>query len=123
MIDAKTKATLRAELEGERERLLEEIAEHEREGQETLSDVSGENNYRDHMADQGSATFARELDMSLEDQARQSLADVESALARMEAGTYGICTRCGAAIPAERLEAVPAAQLCITCKEWEETRA
>ena len=123
MIDAKMKATLKAELERERERLLAEIAEYEREGQETLSDVSGENNYRDHMADQGSATFARELDMSLEDQARQSLADLESALARMEAGTYGICTRCGADIPAERLQAVPSAQLCITCKEWEETRA
>lgn len=123
MIDAKMKKTLKAELEGERERLLAEIAEYEREGQETLSDVSGENNYRDHMADQGSATFARELDMSLEDQARQSLADLESALARMDAGTYGICTRCGAAIPAERLQAVPSAQLCITCKEWEETRA
>jgi DnaK suppressor protein len=123
MIDAKMKATLRAQLETERERLLAEIAEYELEGQETLSDVSGENNYRDHMADQGSATFARELDMSLEDQARQSLADLESALARMEAGTYGVCTRCGAAIPAERLHAVPSAQLCITCKEWEETRA
>jgi DnaK suppressor protein len=123
MIDTKMKATLKAQLESERERLLAEIAEYEREGQETLSDVSGENNYRDHMADQGSATFARELDMSLEDQARQSLADVDSALARMDEGIYGICTRCGAAIPAERLQAVPSAQLCITCKEWEETRA
>jgi len=123
MIDAKMKAALKAQLESERERLLAEIAEYELEGQETLSDVSGENNYRDHMADQGSATFARELDMSLEDQARTSLADVEAALARMEGGTYGVCTRCGAAIPAERLQAVPSAQLCIACKEWEETRA
>src|SRR5665648_152324 len=92
MIDKKMKATLKAELEVERDRVLAEIAEYEREGHETLSDVSGENNYRDHMADQGSATFARELDMSLEDQARQSLADVESALARIEAGEYGVCT-------------------------------
>lgn len=116
-----TLSTLRAELEGERDRLAGEIAEFEREDQETLSDVSGENNYRDHMADQGSATFSRELDMTLEEQARESLTQIERALARMDAGTYGTCARCGATIPAERLEAMPEADLCLSCKEHEET--
>lgn len=120
MIDAKMKATLKAQLETERERLLEEIAEYELEGQETLSDVSGENNYRDHMADQGSATFARELDATLEERARESLTQIERALERIEQGTYGICSRCGAPIAAARLEAMPAADLCISCKEREE---
>jgi len=122
MIDKTLKAKLQAALEAERAQLLVEIAEHELEGQESLSDVSGENNYRDHMADQGSATFARELDMTLEDNARENLARIDAALGRMEAGTYGICTRCGAAIPPGRLEAMPDAELCIACKEWEETR-
>lgn len=109
-------------LEGERERLVGEIAEHEREGHETLSDVSGENNYRDHMADQGSATFARELDMTLEENAREALALVEHALERIESGEYGKCKRCGAAIPLDRLKAVPTADLCVTCKAWEESQ-
>lgn len=112
---------LKAALEAERAQLVDEIEEFEREDQETLSDVSGENNYRDHMADQGSATFARELDMTLEEQARESLAQIDRALARMEAGTYGICARCGAPIPPERLEAMPEAELCVTCKEREES--
>lgn len=113
---------LRARLEDERDRLLSEIDEYERDGQEALSDVSGENNYRDHMADQGSATFARELDMTLEDNAREMLAQVEGSLKRLDSGEYGTCKRCGATIPIARLEAVPFADLCIECKEQEESR-
>lgn len=118
----KRDAKLKAALESERAELIIEIEEYEREGQESLSDVSGENNYRDHMADQGSATFARELDMSLEDIARENVVRIDAALGRMASGEYGVCTRCGAPIPAERLEAMPDAELCIECKEWEETR-
>lgn len=122
MNDEKRDAKLKAALESERAELIIEIEEYEREGQESLSDVSGENNYRDHMADQGSATFARELDMSLEDIARENVVRIDAALGRMASGEYGVCTRCGAPIPAERLEAMPDAELCIECKEWEETR-
>ncbi len=120
-MDQNTLGQLKSHLEGERIRLAEEIAEYERNGQETLSDVSGENNYRDHMADQGSATFARELDMTLEGNARSSLAAVEAALTRIDDGTYGTCSRCGTDISVSRLEAVPEADLCISCKEWEES--
>jgi RNA polymerase-binding protein DksA len=122
MTDEKRDAKLKAALESERAELIIEIEEYEREGQESLSDVSGENNYRDHMADQGSATFARELDMSLEDIARENVVRIDAALGRMASGEYGVCTRCGAPIPAGRLEAMPDAELCIECKEWEETR-
>ncbi len=116
----KTTAALRRALEAERARLAEEIEEYELEGQETLSDASGENNYRDHMADQGTATFAREMDATLEEQARESLAQIDRALARMEDGTYGVCGRCGVTIPEARLEAMPEAELCLACKEREE---
>lgn len=121
-IDERTLEAIRASLEEERSRLVEEIAEYEREGQETLSDVSGENNYRDHMADQGSATFARELDMTLEGNARESLAAVDRALERIGSGEYGVCRRCGATIPVERLEVVPTAEMCVSCKEWDESQ-
>ncbi len=113
--------SLKAALEAERMRVAEAIEEYERAGQETLSDISGENNYRDHMADQGSATFARELDMTLEEQARQNLEQIDHALGRIADGSYGICARCGKTIPVERLEAVPETELCLSCKEREES--
>jgi len=112
---------LRTSLEQERARLLADIEEFEAAGHEMLSDVSGENNYRDHMADQGSATFAREMDMTLEGHARELLAQIDRALARIADGTYGTCVRCGEAIAPERLEAMPETDLCVSCKAREET--
>lgn len=43
------------------------------------------------------------------------LTDVDRALARIDAGTYGICERCGQKISVPRLEARPTATLCIDC--------
>ncbi len=120
-MDGASRDALRAQLESERDRLHAIVAEMERLERETLSEASGENNYRDHMADQGSATFERELDMTLEENARDGLLEVTQALERMDAGTYGTCARCHAEIPVERLEAYPTASLCIACKEAEES--
>jgi len=114
-------AVLRAALEAERARVAADIVDFEEQGQETLSDVSGENNYRDHMADQGSATFAREMDMTLEVHARETLAQIDRALARIADGSYGVCVRCASPIAAERLEAMPEADLCLACKAREES--
>lgn len=50
-------------------------------------------------------------------EARYELVRVNDALARLDAGRYGQCTRCGAGIPAARLEAVPQADLCSPCAE------
>ena len=75
------------------------------------------------MADQGTATFGKELDMSLEGNARELYAQVmRRARAHRGRTRTGQCVRCGEEIPVERLRAVPAAELCITCKEWEESR-
>jgi RNA polymerase-binding transcription factor len=41
-------------------------------------------------------------------------------VARIDAGSYGRCERCGQEIPEERLDAVPYATLCVTCKQLEE---
>ena len=59
--------------------------------------------------------FERAQVASLVDQARAHLADVEAARARLEAGAYGRCGRCGHAIPYERLLARPTAQTCVAC--------
>ncbi|HSJ84817.1 MAG TPA: TraR/DksA C4-type zinc finger protein [Acidimicrobiia bacterium] len=44
-----------------------------------------------------------------------SIADIDRALDKIHAGTYGSCDECGAPIGAPRLEALPAAALCVTC--------
>ena len=44
-----------------------------------------------------------------------TLADVDRAIAKLDVGTYGICDLCGEPIPAERLEAIPSAVLCVRC--------
>jgi DnaK suppressor protein len=121
-MEEKTRAELVARLESECARLEAEVADIDREGHEALSEASGENNYRDHMADQGSATFERELDMTLDDNAREALDEVRKALARIEQGTYGVCERCQCEISESRLEAMPTANLCITCKAADEAR-
>jgi DnaK suppressor protein len=122
MMDDDTVSALRITLEEDLRRVEADIAELDRHDRDSQSEASGENVYRDHMADQGSATFERELDMTFEENERDLLGAVRAALARMDAGTYGMCDRCGAEIPAARLEAVPTASLCIKCKEAEETR-
>ena len=49
----------------------------------------------------------RERDLALSAQARQAVEQIDAALARIKAGTYGICTASGLAIPQERLKAIP----------------
>jgi RNA polymerase-binding transcription factor DksA len=63
-----------------------------------------------------SQVFEQQRDLALRGKNEQHLADVEAALERIAAGTYGDCVRCGSAIPAERLEALPWAAYCIDCQ-------
>ena len=44
-----------------------------------------------------------------------SIADIDTALTKLEAGTYGFCESCGEQIGSDRLEALPAASLCVKC--------
>jgi len=48
--------------------------------------------------------------------ARIALAGIEAALARIDRGAYGTCVQCAAPIPVERLEILPAVDLCMTCQ-------
>ena len=85
-----------------------------------LADAS--DNAGDDQADTGSKTFEREHEMSLANNARDMLVQVERALHRIDDGTYGICERCGNPIGKARLQAFPRATLCVTCKQSEERR-
>jgi RNA polymerase-binding protein DksA len=76
----------------------------------------------DHLADHATETFMRELDGGLEENADHLLAEIDAALARIDAGTYGTCVVCGRTIDEERLRAVPYATLCIDDKRAQEQR-
>lgn len=77
--------------------------------------------FDDDPADSGSASFERETAQSLSRHARGILEQIDDALARMDAGTYGTCERCGKLIEAARLEAIPYSRLCLDCKRHDET--
>lgn len=64
----------------------------------------------------------RERDLALSASATQAVEEIDRALRRMDAGSYGICERCGKKIAVARLEALPFAALCIECKSREERR-
>ncbi|HYJ27316.1 MAG TPA: TraR/DksA C4-type zinc finger protein [Nocardioides sp.] len=59
--------------------------------------------------------FERSQIGALVQQVRHHLAEVDAALARVDAGTYGVCERCGRAVGEPRLDALPAARTCIAC--------
>jgi DnaK suppressor protein len=60
---------------------------------------------------------------ALDEQGRREMAAIQAALARIDAGTYGICDTCGETISAERLKAIPMARRCVSCQERLEHRS
>jgi DnaK suppressor protein len=85
---------------------------------EEVEEIGGAND--NHLAETATATLDREIDYTLEEHSTQVLVEIDAALARIEAGTYGVCTSCGGEIPVARLEAYPWASLCIDCKRKRE---
>ncbi len=75
-----------------------------------------------HMADIGSDNFEQEFTLSLMESEGGTLSAIESALERLEEGTYGCCEECGAKIPKARLNAIPYSTLCVRCASQQETR-
>lgn len=63
------------------------------------------------------AVYQWEFNLALLERAEAQLQQVRAALARLEAGTYGICQKCGQPIDDERLELLPLATHCIRCAQ------
>ena len=82
----------------------------------------GQDSSGDDPADAGTKTFEREQEMSIAGNRRDLISQMERAMARIEAGTYGVCESCGEMIPKARLQAFPQATLCVACKAREERR-
>ena len=112
-MDQQRLEAIRAELEEIRASVERQLAEHG-------APVGGDNidlDVNEGFADSAQATTERAHLISLIEQLRAQHADVTKALSRLDDGTYGKCERCGREIPIERLEAIPTASLCVTCKQ------
>jgi DnaK suppressor protein len=107
-------------LAAEAAELRADIGKAESDIADRLSDAVGDAG--DDQADVGAKTFEREHELALAHNSRELLEQNERALARIEAGTYGICESCGEPIGKARLQAFPRATLCVTCKQREERR-
>ena len=105
----------RSRLEDERGRLTKSAQYLEPDNPKSLEDESGEiaAGTDNHLGDLASETYERELDEGLEEGVRQTLTDIDRALAKIEDGSYGTCEICGKPIGAERLKAIPWARYCI----------
>jgi RNA polymerase-binding transcription factor DksA len=99
----------------ERDRLEGLVRERESEiGSESETDAFSElSSLAQHQGDIGTETFEREKDFSLLEQLEAEIGDLESALRKVDEGTYGTCEACGREITAERLEARPGTRFCI----------
>ncbi len=111
---------LKKALMAERERLGREIADLDADLSESLEDSSEESPYDQHMAETAAVTLDREIDLTLEENARAAISQIDRALQKLETGTYGSCDKCGSPISEERLKVAPFATLCIECKRREE---
>ncbi|MGV9253781.1 TraR/DksA C4-type zinc finger protein [Streptomyces sp. NPDC003697] len=110
----------RAELQSEMERLNAEITSAEQSLAGLMRD-SGDG-AGDDQADTGTKNITREHEMALTANAREMLTQTERALARLAAGTYGLCETCGKPIGKARMQAFPRATLCVECKQKQERR-
>jgi DnaK suppressor protein len=87
----------------------------------TRSEASGDlSSMPIHMADIGSDAFEQEFTLTLMASEEGTLEQIEQALDRIRAKTYGTCEDCNGVIAKKRLEAIPFASLCIRCAEKQE---
>ena len=70
----------------------------------------------DHFEEETSETVEHQTQFGIAHELRKRLADVETALEKMQEGTYGKCENCGKEIEMEVLKLVPESRYCKTCK-------
>lgn len=123
-MDAKEQERWRQELQEESSRIREELEALKEITASTSRDSSGDlSSYASHMADLGTDAMEREKAFLFASQKRKRLDEINLALERIEAGTFGLCESCGQEIPPRRLERMPGATTCVPCKEKAEKQA
>lgn len=96
-----------------RDQLAAERADLERQLAELETDGSAAPDFDENFADSAQVAAEQGENAALAANFRDQLVEVEGALERLDAGTYGTCEACGKEITAARLEAMPAARFCI----------
>jgi DnaK suppressor protein len=109
-LDKKTITRFRKILLKEREQIVGEvkqIVESSKEmGQDGIQDIG----------DEAANIYNKQVLLSLNENERMRLQEVDESLDRIESGTYGICEECGEPIGLKRLEVRPVAKYCVPCK-------
>lgn len=100
-------AELRSKLLAEKDRLLERMEP---------QDARNRANWNPDRGELATSASNRVRRQALDEIDAQEFAQIESALARMEAGTYGLCKTCGKPIHPDRLAIIPSADQCAECR-------
>ena len=114
---AKFLATQRSELLARRESYLADMARSTATALELTEDGANQDMAdEDGFGEGDTLNVERDRLLVVASEAKERVAEIDAALARVDAGTYGICEACGKPIPEARLEVVPEATLCVNCK-------
>jgi DnaK suppressor protein len=105
---------VRARLETERKRLMAELDELQTNVEP--AEVRREGSPFGKREEEATESFELEKRLALRKQIQGNLTEIEHALEKFKNGTYGLCDICGQPITPERLEAVPYANMCLSCK-------
>ena len=76
----------------------------------------GDTQFDEESGEGDTIAIERERDLLISAKARETVEEIDRAIARMEAGTYGVCVPSGVRIPFERLDAMPFAEACVFCR-------
>ena len=104
----------------ERTQLLQRIAE-QRGGLVSRADMAADH-FDNSFQSRAQIRTERQTEFAMNEHETAELGDIEAAMERMDAGTYGQCTDCGVSIPPARLNAYPTAKRCIDCQTVAEQR-
>ncbi|MCC7077818.1 MAG: TraR/DksA family transcriptional regulator [Acidimicrobiia bacterium] len=113
---------LHKRLTSERETLRQQLAAYEAERLALAEDPDAAEILTDLESGDIGASVEREMDLQKSANVKHLLGKVEHAIDRIEAGVYTVCASCGRQIPKARMEALPYADLCVTCQERFERR-
>ena len=103
----------REKLLADRARLVHQLSEL---GANESGDLRRDLDFGEGFADAAATTAERTEVLGIVDTLKTHLDKVDASLARIEDGTYGVCSRCTNRIPPERMEARPISRLCVRCK-------
>jgi DnaK suppressor protein len=105
----------RARLEAERQQTLRRLANLIGDFDGVVAASRDSNADDEHDPEGATIAFERSQLGALVDQAQERVTEIDAAIQRLDAGTYGVCEKCGQQIAADRLEARPLARTCMEC--------